>query len=324
MSTAGSARRSAGTARTSATRCCGYSADRSARRRMTANQRSKRGSSWSGRWSRCRAHANACANAATRSASRAPARGPAPRAPGTRLGAVRTTGRPARGRSPPRGSGRSRSARRRGVRRTSRPSRGRAARRRGRRRSPGGDRRAGRSRESPSPRARPTARRSAARRHGAPRSRPGRAEARARAGRRSARGTSRRAGLGRRRRGGPGVRGLAALELGVAREQLEPRLGRIAVCTERRPRIRASAASCAPRRGPAPRRRGRPARGEPGRHARLEHLHGAARLEPHDTAGDRHAQHLRPGPVVGQLDRPVGSTWSRIQCSAATRSTGAP
>ena len=100
-----------------------------------------------------------------------------------------------------------------------------------------------------------------------------------------------------------GVRGLAALELGVQGQRVEPRLRRVAERADRRSRVaekkpcslRVVAEHLSDAVWPAGEKRGR----EPW----LERLHRRARLEPRDTARDRHAQHRRPGPLVCDLDR---------------------
>ena len=100
-----------------------------------------------------------------------------------------------------------------------------------------------------------------------------------------------------------GVRGLAALHLGVERQHHEPGLGRVAEGADRgagvpeeEPRaLLVVAEDLGDAVGIA--------RGELGSEPRLERLHRRACLEPHDAVGDRHAQHRRPGAIVRRLDR---------------------
>src|SRR6266516_5137826 len=99
-----------------------------------------------------------------------------------------------------------------------------------------------------------------------------------------------------------GVSCLAALELGVARQTIEPRrrvaadAERLAGVAEQQPA--ALLVVCEQLRqsvGPAARERSR--------QAWLELLYRCACLEPGDATGDRHPQHRPPGPGEHELDR---------------------
>jgi hypothetical protein len=110
-----------------------------------------------------------------------------------------------------------------------------------------------------------------------------------------------------------------ALELGIDRKDLEPRLGGVAHGADVRARVG--------EKQPTPLlvvaedvgHQVRPAREELRRQAGLEGLDRTALLEPNDSAGHRHAKNRRPRSLVGRLDGRDGHDMvaNPVLCSAA-------